>query len=417
MQESATHRIRYSYLGRSTGYGALAIWTHQLKSGKVIKNYESDKYAGPALKVGAAIQVEELYILANNSGLMAVGGECATVGVAGGYTSGGGQSPLSSFAGLAADQTLEMEVVTADGTTRMVSPKEGQDLFWAMSGGGPGYAVVTSVTYKAYPTLPVSGNVFSFQRGNASYDTFWKAIDTYHSLTPSFADAGGYAYTFLSNDSFTMSPLIVINRTKEEVQALVHPLEQKLKELNIAYNSTTTTHRTYYDGWKALIGQEGAGSGGAGGGRLIPRDTILKNANETSKVMRSIANLSGSVLEMTIGASREVAGQPDNAVNPAWRDSVILVFTSGGQGSLAEQQDTVTNVIGRMLTDLTPDSGAYMNEGDVNEPNFQQSFYGKNYERLLSIKRKYDPDDVFYAKTAVGSEFWQVKADGKLCKL
>lgn len=117
-----------------------------------------------------------------------MGGECASVGVAGGYTAGGGQSPLSSFAGLAADQTLEMEVVTANGTILTVSPKENQDLFWANSGGGPGYDVVTSITYKAYPTLPVSGNVFSFERGNASYDTFWKAIDTYHSLAPSFAD-------------------------------------------------------------------------------------------------------------------------------------------------------------------------------------------------------------------------------------
>ncbi|KAL1883925.1 hypothetical protein Daus18300_000033 [Diaporthe australafricana] len=407
----------HDYLGRSTGLGALAIWTHQLKGGEVIRNYRSGNYKGPALKVGAAIQVEEFYILANNSGLMAVGGECATVGVAGGYTSGGGQSPLSSFAGLAADQTLEMEVVTADGTTRTISPREGQDLFWAMSGGGPGYAVVTSITYKAYPTLPVSGNVFSFERGNASYDTFWKAIDTYHSLTPSFADAGGYTYTFLGNDTFSMSPLIVINRTKEEVQALVRPLEQKLKELKIPYKSTTTTHPTYYDGWKALIGQEGASAGGAGGGRLIPRDTILNNSNETSQVIRNIVNIGGSVLEMTIGATSEVARHPDNAVNPAWRDAVILVFTSGGQGSLAEQQNIVTNVTGPMLTNLTPDSGSYMNEGDVNEPNFQQSFYRENYERLLTIKRKYDPNDVFYAKTAVGSEFWLVKADGKLCKV
>lgn len=184
-----------SYLGRSTGHGALAIWTHQLKGGEVIHNYTSDGYTGPALKVGAAIQVKEFYILANNSGLMAVGGECATVGVAGGYTAGGGQSPLSSFAGLAADQTLEMEVVTANGTVLKTSPKEDQDLFWANSGGGPGYDVVTSITYKAYRNLPVSGNVFSFERGNVSYDTFWKAIDTYHSLTPSLADVSNILLT------------------------------------------------------------------------------------------------------------------------------------------------------------------------------------------------------------------------------
>lgn len=214
--------------------------------------------------------------------------------------------------------------------------------------------------------------------------------------------AGGYTYTFIGNDSFSMSPLIVINKTQEEVEALVRPLEQKLKELNIPYTSKTTTYPTYYDGWKALIGQEGATAGGAGGGRLIPRDTILNNATETSRVMRNIINLVGPVLEMTIGATREVAGDPDNAVNPAWRDAVILVFTSGGQGSLAEQQHVVTNVVGPMLTDLTPNSGAYMNEADVNEPDFQLSFYGENYERLLEIKRNYDPNDIFMPRRRLG---------------
>lgn len=382
-----------------------------------MENYQGSTYAGPALKVGAGTQFEEFYILANNSGLMAVGGECATVGVAGGYTSGGGQSPLSSFAGLAADQTLEFEVITADGVKRTVTPEKEQDLYWALSGGGPGYGVVTSVTYKAYPTLPVSGNVFSFERGNLSYDNFWTAIETYHGLVPTFADAGGYAFTFVGNESVSMSPLFVVNRTKEEVQALVWPLEQKAKELGITYNSTTTTYPTYYDGWKSLIGQSEGANSGVSGGRLIPRDTILNNANETSNVFRNVTRLGGQMLQMTIGATLKVAGNPNNSVNPSWRDAVMLLFVPGGDGSISQQQDMITNVTGAMVTKLTPNSGAYMNEADVNEPNFQQSFYGRNYDRLLSIKRKYDPNDLFYARTAVGSEFWEVALDGKLCKI
>jgi hypothetical protein len=51
--------------------------------------------------------------------------------------------------------------------------------------------------------------------------------------------------------------------------------------------------------------------------------------------------------------------------------------------------------------DLTPGSGAYVSEGDRMEPNFQWSFYGSHYPRLLKIKQRYDPTNLFYAHTAV----------------
>ena len=47
-------------------------------------------------------------------------------------------------------------------------------------------------------------------------------------------------------------------------------------------------------------------------------------------------------------------------------------------------------------------------ESDYIEPNWQQSFHGTNYARLLDIKKDRDPDDVFYATNAVGSEFWEL---------
>lgn len=52
-------------------------------------------------------------------------------------------------------------------------------------------------------------------------------------------------------------------------------------------------------------------------------------------------------------------------------------------------------------------------QADVSEPNFQSSFWGSNYDRLLSIKERYDPFELFYANTGVGSESWAVEtADG-----
>lgn len=70
-----------------------------------------------------------------------------------------------------------------------------------------------------------------------------------------------------------------------------------------------------------------------------------------------------------------------------------------------------------ILEALTPDGGAYLNEADFQQPDFQDVFYGANYLALKAIKQKYDPEDRFYAVTAVGSEGWYEDATrgGRLC--
>lgn len=53
-----------------------------------------------------------------------------------------------------------------------------------------------------------------------------------------------------------------------------------------------------------------------------------------------------------------------------------------------------------------PNAGAYSNEADSLEDNFQSTFFGPNYPRLSAIKTKYDPTDLFIVKAGVGSEKW-----------
>jgi hypothetical protein len=76
----------------------------------------------------------------------------------------------------------------------------------------------------------------------------------------------------------------------------------------------------------------------------------------------------------------------------------------------------MTNTIMPAIEAVTPGSGAYMNEANFQQPNFQQEFFGANYNSLLTIKRKYDPDNFFYAIKAVGSEKWNVANNGKMCR-
>lgn len=146
----------HDYFGKSTGSGAIALWTHHMKSMDFV-NYRSDDYHGQAMRLGAGVQVEEALAAAHARGLVVAGGQCQSVGIAGGYTQGGGHSLLSSMIGLSADQVLEWEVVTGTGKHLVATPYQNEDLYWALSGGGGGaYAAILSMTVKAYPDVKVA---------------------------------------------------------------------------------------------------------------------------------------------------------------------------------------------------------------------------------------------------------------------
>ena len=76
------------------------------------------------------------------------------MGAAGGYI-GGGHSPISPIYGLAIDNMLEIDVVTADGNLLTANECTNTDLFWALRGGGGGtFGVTTRIVYKAHDPMP-----------------------------------------------------------------------------------------------------------------------------------------------------------------------------------------------------------------------------------------------------------------------
>jgi len=73
--------------------------------------------------------------------------------------------------------------------------------------------------------------------------------------------------------------------------------------------------------------------------------------------------------------------------------------------------------------DISLGAGGYLAEADRLEPNFGQAFWGDKYPRLLELKKKLDPYELFYATTGVGTEGWKVESvdglpneNGKLCR-
>lgn len=189
----------HDYLGRSTGAGALAVWTHHLKDVDFVP-WSDANFTGTAMKVGAGVQGFDALTATRDQGLVSVGGECPTVGVAGGYTQGGGHSALSTSFGLSADNVLEWEAVTADGEVVTASRTNNTDLYWALSGGGAGnYAVVTSMTVKTFPGATVGGGTLTYYAAGVSNDTFYKAISKFHKALPAMVDAGSMVVYYFTS--------------------------------------------------------------------------------------------------------------------------------------------------------------------------------------------------------------------------
>ncbi|GAQ04725.1 hypothetical protein ALT_2046 [Aspergillus lentulus] len=429
----------HDFNGKSTGAGALGIWTHNLKDIEYIENYKSSRNSGPAVKMGAGVQAFEIYSKAKEFGFTPVGGECETVGVAGGYVLGGGHSPMSSIYGLAADQVLALEVVLANGRFVTVTEETDPDLFWALRGGGGGtYGVVTSIISRVHPKVGATVSNGSFSTGtNVSVDAFWAGVRAYFDRFAVNADAGTYAYFWVmptGTDSFTflMSPYFAVNHTVAEFDALMKPWYDQLEELGITYTPNSTYYNNFYDAWQAGFPLETvASSTMMTGSWLFPRAN-WENATLLSTTFEAIkSTIEAGYPMLAYNLKAELPdGYPASSANPAFRNTLMHAITStswASNATNAEILDTMkyfsNNVLGQWRA-TCPDAGAYMSEADILEPNFQQAFYGENYAQLYTLKQRYDPFGLFYAPTAVGSEDWTVESEdglpdqnGRLCRV
>lgn len=276
-------------------------------------------------------------------------------------------------------------------------------------------------------------------------ETFWSGVWLYQSLAPALCDAGATHYSYVrkgaaSNTSYTFDVDFHIPfLTPPQITALLTPLYTSLNCLGIPVNLTTIPPATLP---AAGTRPPKTGAGAAPGNvyfasRLFPRSNWADQAvyNATFAAIRATVEEGGFTFHgVNFWTPRAVAGWPGtrNSIAAHWRGAIMHadVFDDGfralGVGRQTPEQfwerhGRLERVMKR-VREVTPDGGAYFNEADVLEPEWQRAFFGEGYGRLVGVKRRRDPWGVFWAVNTPGSERWAVEEgrglptqDGRLC--
>ncbi|KAJ4130250.1 hypothetical protein NW768_007233 [Fusarium equiseti] len=439
----------HDLLGRSDGFGGLELWLHQFKNGiafqKTFKAKNSCKksgWKGSSVKIDGNYQWRDVYKVARANNVIVVGGGSITPGAIGGWASGGGHGPASRNYGLGADQILEAEVMLADGKVITVNHCENSDLFRAMRGGGPGYAITLSSTVKAHPNVKtVTAHHFQvapLEKTEKNADLL-DAVSVLLQQLPDLNDAGfaGYGYwfrnfptVFVGNATSGYSHgFWTIGKTRKEAEAGWAPVRKALAKYKdkLFMNESWATYSDYWSFYDAESGlYDPTGDTSILTSRLIDRESVEKydNVRDAVEVMSGKPDSfdANVILFVSGGQVFKDAADKSSGLHPAWRKSSYVIVSSTGiskTASPAERKaanDQVTFTKGVAAKKLAPNTGGYMNEGDRNDPDYRKSFYGSMYDKHLNAKNKYDPSHLFYCPTCVGSEDWVETSNGALCK-
>jgi hypothetical protein len=355
---------------------------------------------------------------------------------------GGGQNPLAGIYGMSADHVVAFQVVTAAGRFITVSEDSNPDLFWALRGGGGGtFAVVTSVIVRAHPKLNVVTSSWTLDASKNSVDAFWAGTKKFYDVFLDWADAGIYSFYFMGASPapyLQLGFIFAANHTMESYTELVKPFFVYLDENNITLTKpdAPVAHTAFYPAYQATWGRLNFGVGSVGSlpaNRIVPRRNFLEKYDETFALIKK--HVSSGRHFLGYHKSPKKYANTNNAVNPAWRECGLFLVTSSNrtadhstpEGLAAANKDLQENILQpwRDIAPVSEGGGTYLNEASVEEPDWQESFYGGYYPRLSEIKKKWDPTDVFYATTAVGSERWEVRdgeqgvqtQNGRLCRV
>ncbi|MEP6526902.1 MAG: FAD-binding oxidoreductase, partial [Nocardioidaceae bacterium] len=326
-------------------------------------------------------------------GLATTGGIISTTGV-GGLTLGGGIGYLARGLGLSCDNLISADVVTADGTMHVASETDNEDLLWAIRGGGGNFGVVTSLEYRLHPVKDIYGGPMFFELEHAR--------DVLQFFREYIVDAPEELGAFPAFQIAPPLPFIPEDRHGEPFVAMVAcwagPLEEGERALqpfhdvapvlaehvgpmpypalNSAFDGLVPPGLQHY--WKANFNRE------------LTDGAIEAHLEHGPKL--PVVNSTVHIYPIN-GACHRV---PNDATAFAYRDATFATVIAGMWPDPHENEANTEWV--RDYYDATAphsEGGGYVNFMAGDDQDRIRDNYKGNYDRLASLKRQYDPENVF----------------------
>lgn len=450
----------HSYQGTSDAADSLLVWTRRMNAIALHDAFVGQGCAGmqapqPAVSIEAgAMWADAYHAVTTQAGRYVQGGGCTSVGVAGLVQSGGFGSFSKNY-GTAAAGLLEAEIVTADGAVRIANACTNPDLFWGIKGGGGGsLGVVTRLTLRTRELAQHFGGASA--RIKATSATAFRAligrfVDFYaeHLLNPHWGEQ-----IKLEPDHTLDISMVSQGLDSAQAQAVWQPFfdwvaksphDYVLVEAprigsgparhwwDVAWReqhspgSMITDPRPgappWHAWWRGDGGQVGVYWHAFESAWLPARLLDTAHRRQLCEALFSASSHWQVQLHCNKGLAgapaAEIAAARDTVTNPAVLSAFALaIIAAGGPPPLPDNpfhapadsavREQVAKVTASMdaLRRIAPHAGAYVAESNYFDTDWQRSFWGSNYPRLASVKRKYDPDGLFFVHHGVGSDDW-----------
>jgi FAD/FMN-containing dehydrogenase len=328
-------------------------------------------------------------------GLATTGGVVSTTGV-GGLTLGGGIGYLARGVGLSCDNLVAAQVVTADGRVLPASESENEDLFWGIRGGGGNFGVVTAFEFRLHPVAEVYGGPMFFAASDAG--TVLRAYREFIADAPE--ELGGFPawqiappLPFIPEERHGETMLAFIacwaGATEDGERALQpirdwapvvaeHVGVMPYPALNSAFDALYPPGGLQHY-WKANFVKE------------LTDDAIEAHLEHGPNV--PVVNSTVHIYPIN-GACNRVAS---DATAFAYRDATFATVIAGMWPDPADNDANIEWV--RDYYDATAplsEEGGYVNFMSGDDQERIRANYGGNYDRLVDVKREYDPDNLFH---------------------
>jgi FAD/FMN-containing dehydrogenase len=319
-------------------------------------------------------------------GLASTGGVISTTGIAG-LTLGGGVGWLNGCFGLACDNLIAADVVTADGRLLHASERDHADLFWGLRGGGGHLGIVTSFEYGVHPLGPtiLAGPVFHPAAQAREVLRFYREFSA---TEPD--ELTTYAGLLTGPDGTPLVALVVCyagppdrgERLVEPVRRFGRPVADNIGPLPYVavqrmFNDAFPPGRCHY--WKSSLTRE------------LDDDLIAAVVEHMARVPSPHSVV---MLEHYHGAYSKKRPADTAYRHRAPTYDVVMI------GNWADPAATDRNVqwVRSLFQAVQPhvSGGVYVNFLDRDDGTDRiRAAYGENYDRLVALKRQYDPTDFF----------------------